>query len=626
MPHLLREEGLIKKGHSLTYRDGKVFCNNCYTYVPKKFGQHLAGDKHWNSFTKTQESLITSGRKEGETSKEADERILDEVIEQLKKKQLEEDLAGLTVDKVVDKFRMQVYEIHLNSNMSDSMLETFKEALDLKGNPNLNLGNVKDLPRLIGKSLREKQLKKIKWTLDGCYPAFVSISDGSPLGANAEAIILRLVRIHDHKIVEILISLQLYQTSLSGEGIAVHLINELKRFGLDLENWKASIMDRAKNNQKAISEINTKSFYKPSFFPCFPHVFSGPGKEFKKILQVATIAEIGREFCLATYLSEGEDPLTICMYTILERIENFVRRGPHFSEESSTRKQCRHAAEEVAKQRNPILAQIDEAESSINTLNAEKENLQASLEEAESALADANGRSTSARGRRRNNHQDFAAMAGRRTSTAIDMQGNVDKKKEELEAKKKEIDEKKKELAEHEDELLELDGTFDGLISEDDFIEYCKDIAKVVFDKYEKLFSDESIRKAQKAFNACKIFDILWLQDGQTVDEIKGHIDELKNFGFKEFCDFSRYRPNKRTPPKPKTAFTINAPNSAAVCGPDPARTGKSTSNGATARSCNNKILNPAIPSARSSQPLLFNTGNTNALELSAPAEAIQKA
>ena len=622
--------GRDKKGHSLQYKDGKVFCNNCYKFVGKKFGQHLAGDKHWELFTKAKKKVVTSGRKEGETSKEADERILDQCIDELKKKQLEEDLAGLTVDNVVDKFRMQVYEIHLKSNMSDSMLETFKEALDLKGNPNLNLGNVRDLPRTIGRSLRKKQLKKIKWILDGCYSAFVSISDGSPLGANAEAIILRLVRISDNKIVEILISLQLFQATLKGEGIAVHLINELKRFGLDLEEWRASIMDRAKNNQKAIAEIREKSFYAPSFFPCFPHIFCGPGKEFKKIckeyyefqkhlntaimfrgklyifakesmnespviaggvrwyldweqsvqlygfgirniistwvpyaedkklseksivklkksydttpkllkieVQAATIAEIGREFCLATYLSEGEDPLTICVYTLLERIENFVRRGPHFPEESSTRKQCRRAAEEVAKERNPILAQIDAAETSINTLNAEKENLQASLEEAEGALADANGRSTSARGRRRNN-QDFAALAGRRTSTVVDMQENVDKKREELEAKKKEIDEKKKELEEHEDELLELDGTFDGLISEDDFVDYCKDIAKVAFEKYEKMFADESIRKAQRAFIACKIFDILWLQDGHAVDVIKRHIDELKNFGFKEFCD-----------------------------------------------------------------------------------------
>lgn len=129
-------------------------------------------------------------------------------------------------------------------------------------------------------------------------------------------------------------------------------------------------------------------------------------------------------------------------------------------------------------------------------------------------------------------------MAGLRTTTGVDLlQENVDKKREELEAKKRDLDEKKKELAELEDELLELDGTFDGLISEDDFVEYCKDIAKVVFDKYEKMFSDESIRKAQKAFVACKIFDILWLQDGRTVDEIKRHIDELKYFGFKEFCD-----------------------------------------------------------------------------------------
>lgn len=51
------------------------------------------------------------------------------------------------------------------------------------------------------------------------------------------------------------------------------------------------------------------------------------------------------------------------------------------------------------------------------------------------------------------------------------------------------------------------------------------------------MFADESIRKAQKAFIACKIFDILWLRDGQAINEIKRCIDELKNFGFKEFCD-----------------------------------------------------------------------------------------
>ena len=49
------------------------------------------------------------------------------------------------------------------------------------------------------------------------------------------------------------------------------------------------------------------------------------------------------------------------------------------------------------------------------------------------------------------------------------------------------------------------------------------------------MFADESIRKAQKAFIACKIFDILWLRNGQAINEIKRCIDELKNFGFKEF-------------------------------------------------------------------------------------------
>mmetsp|Transcript_27993 Transcript_27993/g.34547 ORF Transcript_27993/g.34547 Transcript_27993/m.34547 type:complete len:255 (-) Transcript_27993:201-965(-) len=88
----------------------------------------------------------------------------------------------------------------------------------------------------------------------------------------------------------------------------------------------------------------------------------------------------------------------------------------------------------------------------------------------------------------------------------------------------------------------------------------------------------------------------------------------------------STYLPRTSTPPNPTVALAIRIPNSGALCGPVPARTGISTNSGATAKSCSSKILSPAIPSGRFSQPFSLMTGNTNAEEDSAPAEAIQNA
>ena len=76
------------------------------------------------------------------------------------------------------------------ANMAMATLERFRPALNLKGPAAIDQGCANDIPPTFHTALRSAQEKKIKWMMSQCYPFFGTFSDGSPLGCNAEVIIV----------------------------------------------------------------------------------------------------------------------------------------------------------------------------------------------------------------------------------------------------------------------------------------------------------------------------------------------------------------------------------------------------------------------------------------------------
>jgi len=627
--------GDTKIGHGLALVNGRLHCSLCDTRVSKKFGQHLGGKTHWDLYESKKKKAVTADVRNGEAVKDAYERLTNDAIEELEKERVEKNLAGTSLSTAKIKYRVSVLEHACLANMSMGQLERFQPALNLKGSPALDIGCAHDLPRTIGKALRKAQEKKMKWVMENCYATYSTTSDGSPLGANAEAIIVRMIRTSDHKVVELLLSLKLFKSSLTGENIASNLLAELRRFELDPDNWRASMMDRAAANQKGMREIQRVSFYDPKFFPCLSHTFSAPGKEFKEsckelhvfrkayntsimfrgklyievkrlfgvtpivaggvrwyleweqidqmdkfgfkrfvdevipfgmagnlskasvakmkkastplvlpkvLVQAAAIAEVGRPFCIATYMTEGDDPLTFTVYMVFEELDAYVSRGPVFGEQSRTRRRCKEAAKLVHSLReecleNVVLAQhvvdsnleeIEDFNRQIDSVSRDLELLQRSAQERENGV-----------GRRRGqgvvNYRAMANPEGRPAADPQRMQQRIEQVTSLKDAKRDELEDSEEILSSVKEELRTLDEKL-GPITEDDFVEYCKSVTQGAFLKYLKLFDeDRELIRVRKAFRACQVFDILYLHTDPSTETLGRMLDELINFGFPEF-------------------------------------------------------------------------------------------
>ena len=75
-------------------------------------------------------------------------------------------------------------------------------------------------------------------------------------------------------------------------------------------------------------------------------------------------------------------------------------------------------------------------------------------------------------------------------------------------------------------------------MSEDDFIEYANQCVKGAFEKYRDLFhSDANLAHTRADIQACKVFDVLYLQTGPSHEYLECMVNELANFGYPEFND-----------------------------------------------------------------------------------------
>jgi len=96
--------------------------------------------------------------------------------------------------------------------------------------------------------------------LAACFPEFSLIMDGTPLFAEAECVVIRLVHKKTFEIVELIIHLAL---ALNGSAIGAHVFDTLNKYGLDAKNWRATMMDHAATNKKAMSLVEEQTGFNP---------------------------------------------------------------------------------------------------------------------------------------------------------------------------------------------------------------------------------------------------------------------------------------------------------------------------------------------------------------------------
>jgi hypothetical protein len=135
----------------------------------------------------------------------------------LQKRQEELNLAGKTVSPECKTYRIEALRKCYQANMSIGMLEKFQGFVDQHSRPGLSIGCAKDLARTIGPVLLIDEMKRLRDIMQGCYPEFATISDGTPAGAEIEAVKVRMVQRQDYKIIEVLVKIKLYARKLKGE-------------------------------------------------------------------------------------------------------------------------------------------------------------------------------------------------------------------------------------------------------------------------------------------------------------------------------------------------------------------------------------------------------------------------
>jgi len=116
--------------------------------------------------------------------------------------------------------------------------------------------------------------------IKNCFPQYAITVDGSPYFAEAECVVMRMVHRKSFKIVELIVRLELFSESLDGATIAKHLHDLLvKSLKVKLRNWRATGMDRAGTNKKAMELITEKTGINTLNVYCISHGTSGSGKK-----------------------------------------------------------------------------------------------------------------------------------------------------------------------------------------------------------------------------------------------------------------------------------------------------------------------------------------------------------
>jgi len=266
--------GNDKRGQGIVRLEGGIiWCKFCEQgFLNKRsLTQHLSAQKHVNSY------------RECNSRTSAKAPPVQTAVTTLRVMQAEQDLAYQSLSNACLEYRVESLRMACKANLTMSALEAFKPFCDRYSGPDLTIGRAHDLPRTVLGALYRTEMSQMRQRISprNCYPEFGTISDATPLGVEAEAVKVRLVRKSDFRIVEVLSSLKLYARKLNGSGTANHLITAIQKdAGLNPADWRAAMMDRAATNKKCIDDIRNETDWQPSGFPCMSHTLVKPGDSF----------------------------------------------------------------------------------------------------------------------------------------------------------------------------------------------------------------------------------------------------------------------------------------------------------------------------------------------------------
>ena len=125
--------GNDKRGHGLEIRKGadgkmRLWCGLCEVQIADKVSQHLGGDGHQLKYAAAHVDKVVAEVRENETTEQAYNRFLEEVLDDLHSAQRAENLSGSTKERSLKQYRLQVYHDALKANMSMGQLELFKSG------------------------------------------------------------------------------------------------------------------------------------------------------------------------------------------------------------------------------------------------------------------------------------------------------------------------------------------------------------------------------------------------------------------------------------------------------------------------------------------------------------------
>jgi hypothetical protein len=433
---------------------------------------------------------------------------------------------------------------------------------------------------------------------------------------------------------------------LTGVNIANNLLDVLiKDCDLDPADWRASMLDRAATNGKALNEIRTVTKYRPVNVPCFSHTLCKPGEAFKApeaeavrkaynkavlfrgkaadlmkeafhetakiaggvrwwiqyeqveqmdrfgidkimkevipicvqkkysersvaklqllatdlstpriMVEFAAIAETGRPFCQATYILEGDDPLVLTAYIVLDQLDQVMEDGVKFERTTLV---CKQAASMVLSLRKPLLDDMQSLKDSIANIErkinqllekSDTEDAQGdTAEQHAEATATTASQKTTSRVRKQTPKAQAAATATQqqKKAQAAASQRPIDDSQSQpsaLATARDKIKTTSDNLKKKQEELEELDKKL-VQISEEDFLKHAEEVVEPAFKKYKSLLQAVSephqkvpdFMRAKRAFSACKLFDPLFLASDTSINALNALADELVNFGYPEF-------------------------------------------------------------------------------------------
>jgi len=191
----------------------------------------------------------------------------------------EENEAGGSLPAAVKAHRQQALREICKACVPVTAFKSMSKWIDSISQIGISIGDAKMLPVLYATSLQLQLEGEIKTVLKDCFSEYGLTFDGTASFAKAEAIKYRGVTL-EFEIVELLLHVELYKDSLSGNNLAANLAIAVEKNDLEFEAMRTVQKDRAATNGKALNDMRAvQGGPDPTEFDCNSHTLSNTGSK-----------------------------------------------------------------------------------------------------------------------------------------------------------------------------------------------------------------------------------------------------------------------------------------------------------------------------------------------------------